>query len=597
MTRDLTANETAPTVQEEIFKTLLRTPHRSVDEVLAIHREQLERDPYLYGCLATYAVEHGECAVKDIQDIFVATMFVSEFSVHRSAAWAMLQTLPPYRVTRVLKYVCGYSEIVRHNSLLSKPMPEQGKFGVRYSAAPYGKTYHDEAKRGLTIPRKESKITRSLRNTLKGLKNFLMDRAFFVDVYKVSHDCHGKNLNRFAKGAVEYYLRYRERDENRSMMDGAMIRMRNHLRALYAKCHIRPKGWVERALFHNEIPEGSRLEALNMLSASTDPTEQAKIIMDARIPFPVASTLISSITPSVGLALISVMSPQEVLANVGSMKRRGFFDHPELKQLIMGRIKEIEGVKKGKVDALKGEAARKAVPELDDDVKQAITKVVDVQLKSYGEINIPTVLLVDKSASMSNAIELAKQVGATVAQACTKGNFAGCYLFNSSPVRLKWSDSDGDIGTKSAWDKKLEMHFATGRTDLDKCLRAMIEDNVRAEQIVIITDEGENGSRIFASYLPEYEEKFGFMPNIVIIRIGGRYNVHDKVEKSCRKAGADVDVLKADGIDSVAMPNLLQLLSRKSIFELIQEINQLSLPTREEWIKDHEAVGSSAAIA
>ncbi len=596
MTRDL-INETAPSVQEEIFKTLLRTPHRSVDEVLAIHREQLKRDPFLYGQLATYSVEHGECAVKDIQDIFVATLFVSEFVAHRSAAWAMLQTLPPYRVTRVLRYVSGYSEIVRHNSLLSKPLPESGKLGVRIERAKFGKTYHDESKRGSTIPKKENKITRSLRNTLKGLRNFVADRVFFINVYKISHDCHGKNLNRYAVGAVEYYLRYREREENRPMMDGAMVRMRNSLRTLYAKCHIKPKKWVNRALFHNEVPEGSRLEALNMLSAATDPTEQAKIIMDANIPYPVASTLITSITPSVGVALISVMSPQEVLSNFASMKRRGFFDHPELKQLIMERIKDAQVAKKGKVDALKGEAAVKAVPELDDDVKKAITKVADTQLKNYGEIKVPTVLLVDKSQSMSNAIELAKQVGATVAQACTEGNFAGCYLFNSSPVRLQWSDSDGDIRTKSAWDKKLEMHFATGRTDLDLCLRAMIEENVRAEQIVIITDEGENGSRTFASYLPEYKEKFGLMPNIVIVRIGGRYNVQDKVEKSCRKAGADVDVLKADGIDSVAMPNLLQLLSRKSIFELIQEINQLPLPTREEWIKDHEAVESSAAIA
>ncbi|KKK96010.1 hypothetical protein LCGC14_2667060, partial [marine sediment metagenome] len=63
MVRELnTASESQPSVQEEIFNSLLRTPHRSVDEFLEIHRTQLERDPFLYGCLATYAVHEGECA-------------------------------------------------------------------------------------------------------------------------------------------------------------------------------------------------------------------------------------------------------------------------------------------------------------------------------------------------------------------------------------------------------------------------------------------------------------------------------------------------------------------------------------------------------
>ncbi len=133
MTTRLIGSESEPSVQEEIFKTLLRTPHRSVDEVLSIHRAQLERDPFLYGCLAVYGVIEGQCAVRDLQDVFVATLFVSEFPEHREAAWVMFQDLPPYRAQRVVRYVTGYVEKIKHTSK-DDPMPPQ-EFGLSYERA------------------------------------------------------------------------------------------------------------------------------------------------------------------------------------------------------------------------------------------------------------------------------------------------------------------------------------------------------------------------------------------------------------------------------------------------------------------------------
>jgi len=566
----LTGSETQPSVQEEIFKTLLRTPHRSVDEVLRIHFDQLQRDPYLYGCLAVYAVLEGQCAVRDLQDVFVATLFVSEFPEHREAAWVMFQDLPPYRAQRVVRYVTGYAEVVKHTSK-DKPMPAQGEYGVTYDRA--------KDRSGKEIARRVQKIGRKLRRHVGNMSELT------IDTWLVKHECHKRPLNRVAKGAISQYLRTRE--ENKELMEGAILRARGALKYLYAKAHLIPEsdedGWVNRALFHGEAPEGSRLDAMQKLIASTDPTEQAQIIMDAKLPFPVVQSLVETITPSVLIALIDSMSPQELLANLAKLKREGAFNSPEIKELVQDKIQSVKKAKRGKVDAFKGEIAAEAVAELDDETKAMVSAVTDAQLKQHGQIGVPSMLLIDKSWSMEEAIKEGKRVGAALAQAAGD-NFRGCYLFGSTARRLKWEKKDGDITQYSAWQQKLKMVRADGGTNLGACLTAMIKNGEDVDQIIILTDEGENGHPYFYEKLPEYKKQFGHLPEIVIVRLGG-HDACDHVERTCKKAGAEVTVMDCTKTDKIALPNLIQLCSKKSIFDLIQEVLELPLPTKSEWIE------------
>lgn len=591
MVRELDASESQPSVQEEIFNTLLKTPHRSVDEILEIHRQQMERDPFLYGCLATHAVHHGECAVRDTQEIFLATLFVSEFSEHREAAWHMFQDLPPYRARRVVQYVTGWAKVVTHTSQ-DKAMPTNGKFGVTYARHKYSKNHSDAAKRGKQIKSRVQKLGRKLRGRLKTTA-----AEITIDQYLVKHKGHGRSMNRVLRGAIKNFLAYRE--ETEGMIEGAIIRMRSALRFLYAKAHLVPGGsddhWINRCLFHNEAPEGSRIEALKKLVASNDPAEQAEIIMEAKLPYPTVRSMVKTITPSVLIALIDAMSPQELLANLATLKREGGFNNPEIKELIQSKIRDVQKVKKSKVDALKGDIAVAAVADLDEETKKLVQDATDAQLKLHGKIGVPTALVIDKSASMGQAIELGKQLGAAIAQAAGD-NFAACYLFDYNPVRVRWTKADGDQGLFSAWKKKLAMHCCGGATNLGGVLRSMINENVRAEQIVIITDEGENGHPEFHELLPEYKAKFGLMPDIVIVRMG-RHAVYNRnrVVNNCQQAGATVNAVDVQDIDKISIPNLIQLLSKKSIFDLVQEILQLPLPTKEEWFAKQKAIKAAKA--
>lgn len=576
----LTGSETQPSVQEEIFKTLLRTPHRSVDEVLRIHFDQLQRDPYLYGCLAVYAVLEGQCAVRDLQDVFVATLFISEFPEHREAAWVMLQGLPPHRAERVVRYVTGYAEIVTHTSK-DGPMPAQGEFGVSYERA--------KDRSGKEIARRVQKIGRRLRRHIGNVNELTIDK------WLVKHECHKRPLNRVAKNAIFTYLRSREEDRN--WMEGSILRSRNSMKYLYAKCHLVPEGrddgWVNRALFHGEAPEGSRLDAQKKLIASTDPAEQAQIIMDAKLPFTVVQSLVKTVTPSVLIALIDSMSPQELLQSLAKLKREGAFSNPEIKELVQKKIQSIKRAKPGKVDAFKGEIAAEKVADLDDETKAMVSEVTDAQLKQHGKIGVPSMLLIDTSWSMERAIKEGKRVGATLAQA-SGDNFRGCYLFGSTARRVNWLASDGDITQYSAWQKKFKMVRADGGTNLGACLTAMIRNDEDVEQIIILTDEGENGHPYFYEKLPAYKERFGHLPEIIIVRLDGT-DVCDKVERTCKQAGAEVTLMDCTKTDKIALPNLIRLCSKKSIFDLIQDVLDLPLPTKNDWLEKQKSSTSRAS--
>ena len=90
----------------------------------------------------------------------------------------------------------------------------------------------------------------------------------------------------------------------------------------------------------------------------------------------------------------------------------------------------------------------------------------------------------------------------------------------------------------------------------------------------------------FADRLGQYARKFNVDPNVVIIRVPG-WDKCNKIERTLKGKGIDVDVIEIDSVDQIAIPNLINLLSRKSIFDLVQEILALNLPKREDWDRAH----------
>lgn len=111
---------------------------------------------------------------------------------------------------------------------------------------------------------------------------------------------------------------------------------------------------------------------------------------------------------------------------------------------------------------------------------------------------------------------------------------------------------------------------AGGATACGVPLEQMIRANQYVEQIVLITDEGENTPPSFLVSLRRYQEALKADPTVCIVRTPDAY---DRVERQCQRDGVQVDVFQFAG-DYYALPNLVPLLSRPSKLEFLMSVSR-----------------------
>src|SRR5262249_51577907 len=192
---------------------------------------------------------------------------------------------------------------------------------------------------------------------------------------------------------------------------------RKALKRLYGVLHIRPGERAQKILFERDPPADSRLMGLRDLVRAASPAEKAEAVGKHKIPFRVAATVLRDMTREVLEAIIERMSPQELINNLSALRRRGAFGDPDLKALIELKLEDAK--LNTRVSALKAEKALEATG-LRGTVREKLEEVADVQIKARGRITRPLALLVDKSGSMDEAIELGKRIGAMIAAVCTR---------------------------------------------------------------------------------------------------------------------------------------------------------------------------------
>src|SRR5262249_44408618 len=120
---------------------------------------------------------------------------------------------------------------------------------------------------------------------------------------------------------VTRYLREREADPE--WFDSSTLVARKAMKRLYALFHVKPGDRAQKTLFEGSPPPDSRAFALKQIAKATTPAEQAAAIFEYNIPYRVAATVVAQMTPAVLLALIDRMSAQELINNLGSLKKRG----------------------------------------------------------------------------------------------------------------------------------------------------------------------------------------------------------------------------------------------------------------------------------
>ncbi|GHO96186.1 hypothetical protein KSF_062340 [Reticulibacter mediterranei] len=382
---------------------------------------------------------------------------------------------------------------------------------------------------------------------------------------------------RSLRSAITRYLKTRE--QNIRQFDGAALRARNDLKHLYASLRIKPGPRAQAILFDEQPPADSPLAALKQLAKAETAEEQALLILEQKIPYTTAVGAIKHVTPALLVALINAMSPQEVINNMAMLKRRGALDDKEVKALIDQKITASASDKR--VSTLKAKKAIEAA-QLDEETEQLLTDVTDQRVASRVEIKRPTALFVDKSSSMTKAVEVAKQLAALVG-AVINAEFR-VYAFDSAAFEVKASVKGKDRPALSDWEKAFKLIKADGSTSIGAALAKMLKDKFVAEQIVIVTDEGENTPPLFHNAYAEYVKEMHVAPSVIIVQVDGS---NPSFMAGLQKQGIEVMRYQFRG-DQYSVVNILPLMAMPSRAEMVDLIMQYPLPERPQRIMSVE---------
>src|ERR1700677_3452743 len=258
-----------------LLNSLLTTPHRQLAQIWPVHQDMVAKDPRFYVRLGAWYADHGD--VRDHKEMFIITLILSDFEGHRDVGLAMLRGLPPYEVTRVLDFIHGRKKTKK----------------VRAKPTDANKRRQKPAKDAADEP----------------AQTVVEDFGLF------------RNPPRALKTEITRYLREREADAE--WFDGSVLVARKAIKRLYALLHVKPGERAQQILFDENPPADSRLAALKKLARAKTPVEQAHAIIEHRIPNRGGATGVQQMTPTVLLALIEVMSPQELINSRRALQHRG----------------------------------------------------------------------------------------------------------------------------------------------------------------------------------------------------------------------------------------------------------------------------------
>ncbi|MEO0856667.1 MAG: hypothetical protein AAFY55_07410, partial [Bacteroidota bacterium] len=281
-------------------------------------------------------------------------------------------------------------------------------------------------------------------------------------------------------------------------------------------------------------------------------------------------------------ALVAQMSPQEVINHLKGLKARGAFDDDAVKALIEQKLADAKT--DGRVSAYKAKVAAEAAG-VSRETAEALADVTDAQVAALGSIRRPTALLVDTSASMTQAIEVGKRLAALISRVTEAALHV--VAFDTVPYEvvpragfLRSVLGQGPVETPSLddWERAFADLRAGGSTSIGVGLELLRRRRERVEQVVIVTDEGENTAPYFVPTLQAYGQELGVTPEVVIVRVG---RASDYLERQLKAAQVPVETVTFRG-DYYALPNLVPILARPSRLDLLLEILALPLPQRDD---------------
>lgn len=375
-----------------------------------------------------------------------------------------------------------------------------------------------------------------------------------------------KNPNRQVRKAVEHYLRTLEKDTRR--FDGAVRVARKPLHHMYEFYHIKPSPRAQTVLFDRETPPGE-VDPVQMLRDAKSPEEQARIIMDHNIPYRQATSALKAMTPAIWVALIQTMTPVEAVNARASIERSGILQDDRIRGIYEDKLRKASESDRVSVSHLK---ERKSAKGTDKSVEAVTQDVRQQKVDKGAKITVDTVICVDVSGSMEDAIEISKRLCPMVASICDASLWV--YCFNNVAWELKYEGN-----TLADFERAFEMIRADGQTSLGAALQKCVDDGHVPEQAVYVTDQMENTRPVLVDVYNSLISK-GTDVRFTFITIGGQPLVASALEA----AMADVvDYNISPRMDQSAwyaeLENIVPLLTKGGYADLVNSIMELELPS------------------
>jgi len=502
-----------------MLNSFLSCPHRELDKIKEVHQDLQKEDPLFYAHLAAWYNKNGE--IRDHKEMFSAMLINDPYLDNREVGLALFREEPPYMKARILGTIKG--RVIKVRNKLSETFKSRGKVINKV------------------------KIDKKVVGLIKNVPNSL-------------------------KTEVTQYLRWLESDNAR--FDEVCIRSYNNLKTLYASLKIKPSERADQVLFKGVYPEESKLSVFKKISDAKTSEEAAKLIVENKIPYMVAVGLIKKMTPTLTVAIIDSMSPQELINNMASLEERGVLNNKDIKSLVEGKLDKAS--KSKKVSALKSKTATKTGRIKDADIVKKMDNVADKQVQSY-RIQQSTLIGVDCSGSMDAAIECGKGVAALVSGAISAPLYVT--VFNAMAKQIPLPEK----ATLSDAERAFAPIRAGGYTCMGSIMYLALRNKWLVEQVVIITDEGETDGvqPLFVPAYHKYCQEMGVTPNVVVVRVG-RWQ-HITFTSRLKAAGIAYDTYEPRGDDYYALPGLLPMLSRASKTDLLYEVMDTKLPKRKQF--------------
>lgn len=384
------------------------------------------------------------------------------------------------------------------------------------------------------------------------------------------------------KKGVKMYLNARQGGK---LAERSLLTHKHSLKQLFKMYHVRPSKYVQHILFgdgykptheaqkmpfRDRYPRGSVFDLVSRLK-NMPPKEAAGVILTRDIPFIVAIGALGGIKDKTDIimALLDKATGNQLINFTNSLSKMGVFENPTLSAAYDAAIerakkdKRTSTLKSGQVKTV----SKKAAVKLKD--------LGDEKLAQLGGIEGDWLVLGDKSTSMRESIEIAKEISALVSQQ-VKGKV---YLifFNSDPQFMDVSGKDLDeIKNRTKGVR------SSGMTSIGVGIDYILQRNLIVNGIIIVSDGGENTRPLFGEAYNNYVSKFGLEPTVYHIRVKGDPDrlLNSKVRIEKLQFGKDIDYN--------SLPNLIPML-RANRYQLLDEVMEAPLLTFNDVFRRKEA--------